>query len=1367
MEKPTLNVNTMRILLLILTLLTISSISSKELPLKHIDTVNRLSNNKINVLHRDADGFLWIGTSAGLFRYDGHNFKNYAPLDSAKQNSFAYYIERIQEDAHGRLWIYSGLKYSVYDPVTDEITTRSDSILHEIGIEETPNQIFIDQSKGLWVQTLGKGLSHLEPKGNQLRAVSEKAFADTEITDLISTPRGVMTIDNQGTIRFIDPADRKVILTDSSIRGEINDGSTFVFTLIYDRDGLCWIFSNERLWLYDINNAKWLNHLLPEGGRGEIIKILTQDRSGKLWIGRDHYGLEEIVKGNDKISFQKISTNSGQDIINTVTALYEDNEGTLWVGTYKKGLYYHNPSLNKFALRSLPDVNCIVPSRRDGTVWIGTDAAGVMKWNPATDETTTLTSNNFGAVTSLFEAADGTLYIGSFSGGLKRYRNGVLETIVSHSRLDEGYTWSIADAGGGNLWIGTLGSGLFHFNPTTLATRQYTAGNSDLRSDYILKTVADDNHELYIATSLGVNIFNPADGSFMPLSELDGISINDLIVDSRGLLWIASSNGLKVYDTYRKTLSAVDIGGRNLHPNLILGLKEDKRGDIWVAEGGKLICLKVKFDDKTGALSYTSNHYDTSDGLQNSDFNQRSFGLLPDGEMLVGGLYGINRFYPDRIVHNRHLPKVMFSDIYIGPHRLRVGEKINGHVPLKVSPNHGATLELWPSDQSFMVSFASDNYVLPEKNTYQYMLEGLDNEWISAPRGVNYVAYTNLAPGNYKLLVRAINGDGYESTAAAELPIIIHPPFLLSPLAKVLYAVLIIAGIYLIYRLIRSHERRRFNEKRKEDAIRKQEEINQLKFKFYTNVSHELRTPLTLIVSPLESMLKETKDEGQRRRLTLMRNNAMRLLTLVNQLLDFRKNEVAGLTLHLAEGEIVGFVRNVCHAFAGMSERKNIRLNFTSDMQELNVMFDEDKLNKAIMNLLANAFKFTPEGGEVTVGISTSQSTITISVADNGIGISDNDKTHIFERFFQTGNVPTDNTMTGSGIGLSMVSEYVKLHDGNIRVTDNPGGGSIFIIELPIVKGKSRPEATPAVSETVSEIESQGNEVETTEGEKIAEKTDMPEEAEGSEIATTSLNPDDNTDKPTVLVVDDSRDMIDFLRDGLGAEFHVITAPDGASALKLLSSIRPAIILTDLMMPGMDGIELCRRIKADPNLATTPIIILTAKHDVDAKVEGMTVGADDYITKPFNIDLLILKMKKLVSLTRSSGRALINPEPDSIQITPLDEKMVEKAVKYVVTNIKRPELSVEELSSHLGMSRVHLYKKLKATTGKSPVEFIRLIRLKRGAQMLRESQLNVSEIAYQIGYNNPKYFSKYFKEEFGVLPSVYQNKEEKATNYPV
>lgn len=631
------------------------------------------------------------------------------------------------------------------------------------------------------------------------------------------------------------------------------------------------------------------------------------------------------------------------------------------------------------------------------------------------------------------------------------------------------------------------------------------------------------------------------------------------------------------------------------------------------------------------------------------------------------------------------------------------------------------------------------------------MLEGLDKEWLATPPGSNHAGFTNLAPGNYRLLVKAVNSDGYESAKTAEMAIVVHPPFWLTGWAKAIYIALGILCIYLTYRVIRQRERRRFNEKRKQDAMQKQEEINQLKFKFYTNVSHELRTPLTLIVSPLENMIKETTDEVQRRRLNLMRNNAMRLLNLVNQLLDFRKNEVAGLTLHLSEGEIVGFVRNVCHAFAGMSERKNISLKFNSDRQELNMMFDEDKLNKAIMNLLSNAFKFTPEGGTVTVSLTTHSSAIAIRVSDTGTGISDDDKEHIFERFFQTNITPADSSMTGNGIGLSMVSEYVKLHEGSISVCDNPGGGSIFTIELPIIKPQTASNVVPAIAETVSSPE------EITDTDSNIEETPV-------ESPTTFI---DSTEKPTALIVDDSHDMIEFLRDGLSSEFHVITSNDGESALKLLSSIRPAIILTDLMMPGVDGMELCRRIKADSSLNSIPVIILTAKHDMDSKFEGLTIGADDYITKPFNTDLLLIKMKKLVNLTRKNGQSLINPEPDTIKITPLDEKMVEKAVKYVVTNIKRTDLSVEELSAHLGMSRVHLYKKLKATTGKTPIEFIRLIRLKRGAQMLRESQLNVSEIAFQLGYNNPKYFSKYFKEEFGVLPSVYQNQESKATNYSV
>lgn len=1345
----------MRSLLILGLTLCFLPVSAQEFILKHLGTSNGLANNKINTFHRDADGFLWIGTSSGLSRYDGYGFKIYLPV-SADSVSATYdeEISDIQEDVKGRLWIQAGHSYAVYDPLSDRLTTDLAPYIKEFNLRSEPSLIYFDNAKGIWIHIYGEGLYRIQPGSTRPQLLKDSSYASSEITDIASTPNEALTIDNHGVIRIISPESLIVMHTDSLIDRSSGGTTTFVYTIRTDSEGLAWIFSNEGLWLYDIRHRKWLNDLLPPDRNQKAVKAFLQDNSGTRWIARDHKGLEKVVRENGRFRFIPVTTTEDPGISNTVTAIYEDDAESLWIGTYKKGIYYHNESANNFKLIPFPDVNCIHPSAIDGSVWIGTDAAGLIKWNPQTDTRTTIadpaSAGSHPAVTSMLEMPDGTLYFGSFARGLRRYSNGRIETLTTASQLDNSYTWALSKAPDGNIWIGTLGYGFYQFDPATMDVKAYNQSNSGLISDYILDIARDgEGHKrIYLATSAGVAVFDPVKEQFSSIRALDGLKVNDLLHDTRGLLWVASTRGLRVYDPQRNRIIPVKTSPGKATSDFILGLQIDNNGDVWVSEGGSLVKFSVKFDDKTGDFSYTTNRYDSADGLQNCDFNQRSFGRLPSGKIFIGSLYGLNEFNPDSIRHNRALPNVMFSAISVGSHPIEVGEKVKGHVLLKSSPNHGGTLELWPGNSSFTVTFATDNYVLPEKTTYQYKLEGLDKEWMTTSEGVHRASYTNLAPGVYRLLVKAVNNDGYESVRPAELTIVMHPPFWMSAWAKILYFLIVCLIVYLVIRHIKLRERRHFNEKRKEDALAKQEEINQLKFKFYTNVSHELRTPLTLIVSPLESMIKETTDEKQLKRLTLMRTNAMRLLTLVNQLLDFRKNEVTGLSLHLSEGELVGFVRGVCHSFANLSERKNIHLTFTSDAPELNVMFDEDKLYKSIMNLLSNAFKFTPEGGEVKVGLMTSPTAVDIQVSDTGIGISDSDKAHVFERFFQAENAKADSSMTGNGIGLSMVNEYVKLHNGTISISDNPGGGTVFTIRLPIIRQNPRTEEQPFVNETVA----------------LPELSPEHQEPAPDKLASETTP----AEKPTALVVDDSHDMIEFLRDGLGDDFHVMTAPDGAAALRLLESIRPAIVLTDLMMPGIDGLELCRKIKANPDLGATPVIILTAKHDVEAKVEGLTIGADDYITKPFNIELLLLKMKKLISLShRGNGRSLIDPEPDTIKITPLDEKMVEKAIKYVVTNIKRPDLSVEELSSHLGMSRVHLYKKLKATTGKTPVEFIRLIRLKRGAQMLRESQLNVSEIAFQLGYNSPKYFSKYFKEEFGVLPSVYQEKESKATNYHV
>ena len=573
----------------------------------------------------------------------------------------------------------------------------------------------------------------------------------------------------------------------------------------------------------------------------------------------------------------------------------------------------------------------------------------------------------------------------------------------------------------------------------------------------------------------------------------------------------------------------------------------------------------------------------------------------------------------------------------------------------------------------------------------------------------------------------------------------------MTPWAYIVYALLIVGVVFFSLYVVQRRERNKFRIRQIEEDAKKKEELSQMKFRFFTNVSHELRTPLTLIISPMESMMKEITDEKLHGKLQLMYRNAQRLLTLVNQLLDFRKNEMAGLHLTLSEGDIVAYVRSICTSFLMLSEKKHVHLTFFSAMESLNMSFDEDKIGKVVMNLLSNAFKFTPDGGRVDVALEMSKEMsgrLLIKVSDTGVGIRDEDKERIFERFYQVEQEEPEHQSTGSGIGLSLVRDFVTLHEGTVRVVDNVGSGSVFLVELPVKHIRVSPPKPAPLTEEVEEHE------ELLPG--------MEEEALSVDLLDDMEDNEDEKEKPLALIVDDNEDLVAFMKDSLSLYFRIQSASNGREAWQKISELMPDIIVSDVMMPEMDGNELCRWVKTDKRTSDIPMILLTARQAVEDKVEGLTIGADDYVTKPFNVEILILRMRKLIDLSKKrKAKSLIDPEPSEIAITSLDEKLVENAIKYVEANIGRCDLSVEELSRGLGMSRVHLYKKLLQITGKTPIEFIRVIRLKRAAQMLRESQQNVSEIAYQLGFNNPKYFSKYFKDEFGVLPSVYQEREGK------
>ncbi|MDE5585833.1 MAG: response regulator [Muribaculaceae bacterium] len=1318
---------------------------------RRYDAIPGPYNHLMTAMHRHGNGLIWVGTSTGLCRYDGYSI---IPVHTEFSDSATVvndYILKITEDSKGRLWLKTQSRYGMYDPATHKVSEGLSGIGYDTGISGKVIEMEADRDGSLWVATDEDVLYNLPPEGGKARKVEgfpEKDFTITSIT--VKDGMAVCT-DESGTIAWIDPGSMKATRKVTP-PGLLEKNGRQSYQLAIDRQNRYWIYCTYTVEVFDGNSGEWISDRIADKDRNGNIRTIYQDNAGTLWVARDNHGLERIRIDSDAIRFLPSDTQDDITHRNTITCFMEDPYGSLWIGTYKMGLLTHNDCVHKFSVEQLPDVNCMLPSG-DSWVWAGTDSSGLWKWNTDTGEKIRFPDASEGdspaAITSL-AAVGGDIYVGSFSRGLRRVRGDRLEKMATGTQLDNCYIWSLTADRDGDLWISTLGDGIFRLDTASGETVSLKNAPNGLQSPFVVTSIKSKDGRIYFGNAYGISYYSPADGLVHNLKDLDnafdtdGWRLTQLFEDSRGLIWAATSAGLKVIDRTHSRITKVKTGEGAFH-NYITGITEDNGGSMWISEGRSLINLKISYNDKTGELNVSPRPYDTRDGLIDCDFNQRALAKLPSGEILAGGLYGVNRFIPTEIKFNTVRPTVIFTDLYINNRLVHPGEKHDGRVNIDSALQDGGTIDLSYATPDFTVYFTTDNYALPEKTTYQYCLKGYSDEWRTVLPGQHSVTYTNLSPGHYRLLVKGINSDGYESVKPAELLITVHPPFWASTWAFAVYVLIALLAVWGIVRIVMRLERRRYERRIEEENRNKQEEINQLKFKFFTNVSHDLRTPLTLIVSPLEEMMKEATEPRQKERLSLMKTNATKLLTLVNQLLDFRKNEVAGLQLNATEGDVVGFSRNVCSSFSAITERKKVALTFFSDRDCISMLFDRDKLEKIFMNLLGNAFKFTPVGGRVDVSleqVGDENPMLRIKVADTGIGIKDKDKEHIFERFYQVDDNGDSHPNMGSGIGLSMVSEYVKLHQGSIRVTDNVGSGSVFIIDIPIRRScKDAPDENGRIEDDF-----------------IPASAPMPEEEGGS--------PSSSGLRPVALVVDDNPDMTDMLKFELEADFEVLTASDGNEALKILEATTPAIILTDLMMPGMDGIELCRRLKSDPATVSIPLIILTAKHDLGVKIEGLTLGADDYITKPFNLDVLRLRMKRLIELTaKGATRTLVEPEPEAIRITPLDEKFIEKAMKYVSDNIDSSHLSVEELSDHLGMSRVRLYKKIKQITGKTPIEFIRIIRLKRAAQLLRESQLNVSEIAYRTGFNNPKVFSKYFKEEFGILPSLYQNREGTETNY--
>jgi signal transduction histidine kinase/ligand-binding sensor domain-containing protein/DNA-binding response OmpR family regulator len=1348
-----------------------------------LDVNKGLSHNQPNCFLKDRKGFIWIGTNSGLNRFDGYSVKVFLNDQRDTSSISISHVNSLVEDPDGRVWAGTtngGVFTNVFNPETETFAHGTRTILRQYGIPDGTITNIVKDSKGFyWFIHSTQGVFRYDPlvkKSIVVPYVSPDSISipSCQVASLVEDrDANFWLIQKNGSLKKLDGKTLAVTYHDHFLKNWFK-GELLDHKLTADKDGDIWVCptsTNYGVFYFDI--ARRTHHHIHEKSEGwrlnkNIVRGIVEDNQGLIWVGTDHGGLNVIDKKKKTVSYILNRYEDSRSLSqNSITSLYKDYEGIIWVGTYKKGACYYHENIVRFPLYrhqegentnslQFDDMNKFAEDDK-GNLWLGTNGGGLVyfdrqrntykeyRHNPADPNSL---SND--VIVSMWIDREKILWVGTYYGGLNSF-DGKKFTRYKHDPKDstsiaDDNIWEIFEDAQGQIWIGTLYNGVDVFDRKTKKFRHYPFGAANsVHSNYISEIKEDGNGNIWIGTGYGIDILEKSTGKFVHYLNqnndphgLSNNSILSIIQDSRGRMWVGTFEGLNLFDSEKKTFTSF-YEKDGLPHNTILTLLEDNSGNIWMSTPNGISNLIISKNQADSGYSFQFKNYDESDGLQGRQFNENAALKTQSGELVFGGASGFNIFRPEKIVASKNIPQTVLSDFQIFNKSVGIGEVIGRRTVLNKSIAETKELTLPHSANVISIEFASLNFFHPDKSTYQYMLENFHPYWSTADGKSRKITYTNLDAGNYTFRVRSSNSDGVWSKEDVTLKITILPPFWKTKIAFVLYITVILGALLLSRKILVARERLKYKIAHERQEAQRMHELDVMKMRFFTNVSHEFRTPLTLILTPLEKMLKNEAEPPQPGQLQLIHRNARRLLNLVNQLLDFRKLEVQEIKLNLSEGDMIAFIRDAVYSFSDLSEKKNIRLDFTSSLTLLETMFDQDKVEKIMFNLLSNAFKFTPEQGVVSVSIKETgidkDKAIEIQVKDTGIGIPQNKQEKIFERFFQN-DLPSSVINQGSGIGLSITKEFVRLQDGTITVESEVGKGSCFTVVLPVKQ--------------VFNIEN-----------KPTEDLEMHPDVAGDD---TLQETSDKAKLPTLLLVEDNEDFRFYLKDNLRFQYNIVEAKDGEEGWAKVLSALPDLIVSDVMMPRMNGLEFCRKVKNDPRVSHISVILLTARTAEEQKLEGFESGADDYVTKPFNFEILQSRIKNLIQkreLFQKDFRKQIEIKGSDIAITSLDEKLIQRAIKYVEEKIADADFSVEDLSRELGMSRVHLYKKLLALTGKSPLEFIRSLRLQRAAQLLSGSQLTVAEVAYQVGFNNPKYFARYFKEEFGLLPSAYMAQKKK------
>ena len=1298
---------------------------------------HQLSSSFISQVFLDHDGFLWVTTRNGINRYDGYQFRVFKKENEADKTLASNYVNCMIQDRSGLFY------FGMYGA----LQTWDGEEFHKVTLYDHQGKdsygyatCFLERANGeVLAGTSGLGVMKFSDKetARQLGGV----FADLHtVNSLLEDKNGHlwMVTDQQGLLCY-DGKNLKRYFTD---RKDLILGQ-----LCSDHEGNIFVGTNAGLYRQHGNDFV---HVTATGNKQ--VSSLYCDQYNCIIVGYDGRGIaiydpkKDILTDNPFFS-QEVDLSKSK-----VYSITEDNSGNLWFGMLQKGIYRQPIAFNGFeymgyklgnarnVIGSACAVSVLIDSRN--RAWIGTDKDGIYVITPEGQLVRHLSEGYPSTVMALAESRDGRIWIGSYGeGGGSIDPNTFQYRRIDYPQDDHLIIMDIDVDRQGRLWLATMRHGVLSFNPADGKIRTYEV-QGDAPNDRRVNSIANnfisqvsvspDDNRLYVATSMGVCCLDIPSDSWTKVFGGNCLNYSVPIRIAReydGRLWYGTNSGLFCYDLSTKEITSY-TSFDGLPDNGIASMERDRQGLLWLSTDHGL-CL---FDPVKGVQM----NYFADDGLQSNEFSDGASCVTSDGTLLFGGTGGVTWFKSENIQQSQWTATVHLTALTINGEPVSTATRSGGYQVTENTTNASDHFVLGYHDNSFAIHLSTLTYENPEHIVYHYSING--EPFRALPAGHNELSFSHLPPGTYRFRVKA-ERSGIE-TPERDFTVIVHSPWYRSAWAYFFYALIIglFAWQFIAYRHHRMQNRLRLQ------AHMHAEEMSEAKLRFFMNISHDIRTPMTLILTPLLSLIKKEDDPERKSVYETIRRNAERILSLINQMMDLRKIDKGQMQMRMSERNLVGFINDIYTLFGHQAKTRQIKFTFEHDCEELPVWIDRSNFDKVVVNVLSNAFKYTPSGGEIGIRLTHDDNYATIAVRDNGEKIPEDKLEKIFQRFYQADSTTNDRN-AGTGIGLDLTRSLVEMHHGTISV-HNLEQGCEFVITIPLGNAHLSPE------EMIDESEQQ---------EEPLAQLQAELEPEEEEEETPYEQPD--TEGTTIVIAEDDDEIRNYLEAELSRDYDVHSCINGREALSEIYRLKPSLVISDVMMPEMDGNALCSQLKSNSSTNFIPVILLTARSRDEDRLEGLETGADAYIVKPFNMDILrrtiqnLLNSRRLLKMKYERTDALEEGVED-IRLKSPDEKLLEKIMECVRKNLTNSDLNIDMISDEVGISRVHLHRKMKELTGQTPHDFIRSIRLKKAAQLLAEKGMNVTEVMYACGFANSASFSTIFRKYYGMSPRDYMREHQ-------